>query len=95
MSKKTLSNQFNKPPPLAPSARSVGKSFMANKPSSYVAGSGEEVYEGPQAGVGINKQNRTSTAFNFNTKEMRPGHVQSHSRETSTSIYGGPIGAND
>ena len=49
-------------------------------------------FEGPQAGVGINKFNRQSTSFNFLNKDIRPGHVQALSKETTGSVYGGAIG---
>ncbi|CAB4128482.1 hypothetical protein UFOVP111_36 [uncultured Caudovirales phage] len=89
-----LSSQF-KPPALAPSARSVGKSFMANKPSAYVAGSGEEVYEGPQAGPSYQTANRSSNSWVIPTKDLHPGKVQSISKYTGSSIYGGKLGGDD
>lgn len=51
-------------------------------------------FQGPQAGVGINKFNRQSTSFNFLNTDIAKdrGRPNSFSKETTGSIYGGSIG---
>jgi hypothetical protein len=51
-------------------------------------------FEGPSAGVGINKFNRQSTSFNFLNSDIAKdrGRPNSLAKETTGSVYGGPIG---
>ncbi len=51
-------------------------------------------FQGPHAGASLNKNNRASTAFNFNNSDIARdrGRPNALSKETTGSIYGGSIG---